>query len=144
DRGRRAALGRRHRGPRRGAGRALPRAPRRVQGAAELRVRRLAAPRPQREALQAAAAGAAGRPSSHVMAAVPSPEEVAVRHAITTVLQDYARGVDDRDWDLVRRCYHPDAVDDHGVYRGDVEGFVAHFARQARAWDRTAHYVFEP
>src|SRR5690606_36916929 len=81
---------------------------------------------------------------SHVMAAVPSPEEVAVRHAITTVLQDYARGVDDRDWDLVRRCYHPDAVDDHGVYRGDVEGFVAHFARQARAWDRTAHYVFEP
>jgi hypothetical protein len=29
-------------------------------------------------------------------------------------LVSYCRGVDRREWDLVREAYHPDAYDDHG------------------------------
>jgi ketosteroid isomerase-like protein len=45
--------------------------------------------------------------------------------AIRDVHLRYCHGVDRRDWDLVRSCYHEDAVDYHGPYNGGVEGFVA-------------------
>jgi len=66
--------------------------------------------------------------------AVPSRAQVAVpeafgaladRAAIRRQLVRYCRGVDRRDFDLVRGAYHPDAFDDHGTYKGDVEGFLA-------------------
>jgi 3-phenylpropionate/cinnamic acid dioxygenase small subunit len=44
--------------------------------------------------------------------------------AIRDVVHRYARGVDRCDWELVRACFHPDGIDDHGRYRGDVEGFI--------------------
>lgn len=40
------------------------------------------------------------------------------KEAIRTVLSSYCRGVDRRDWDLVRSAYHPDAYDDHGSFKG--------------------------
>lgn len=46
------------------------------------------------------------------------------RNAITDVLLRYVRGVDRRDWDLVRECYHPDAHQDHGAYDGGVDGLI--------------------
>lgn len=69
--------------------------------------------------------------------------ELGVREAIRDVLRRYGRGVDRRDWDLVRSCYHPDATDDHGVYRGDVDGFVAFFADQVGHWDGTSHHLLD-
>ncbi|WP_268959227.1 nuclear transport factor 2 family protein [Paraburkholderia elongata] len=36
----------------------------------------------------------------------------------------YCRGIDRMDFDLVRSCYHPDAIDRHGAYEGGVEGFI--------------------
>lgn len=74
----------------------------------------------------------------------PNGHVLAVRAAIVATLQAYAHGVDRRDWELVRSCYHDDAFDDHGVYRGGPDGFVAYFAKAALAWERTSHYVFEP
>ncbi|MGH3756408.1 nuclear transport factor 2 family protein [Actinophytocola sp.] len=47
------------------------------------------------------------------------------RWAISDLMHRYARSVDRRDWDGVRGCYHPDAIDDHGGYRGDREGLIA-------------------
>jgi ketosteroid isomerase-like protein len=53
-----------------------------------------------------------------------SAEQVADELAVRAVLAGYCRGVDRRDWDLVRSCYHDDAHEDHGVYQGSAPGFV--------------------
>jgi 3-phenylpropionate/cinnamic acid dioxygenase small subunit len=51
--------------------------------------------------------------------------ELSDRAAINDVLMKYVRGVDRRDWELVRSCYHDDAYQDHGAYAGDVDGLMA-------------------
>lgn len=43
---------------------------------------------------------------------------------IRDVMARYCRGVDRADWDLLRSAYHSDAYDDHGDYKGDVDGFI--------------------
>jgi len=44
--------------------------------------------------------------------------------AISNVLAVYCRGVDRRDWDLVREAFHVDAIDDHGVFVGSVDEMI--------------------
>lgn len=44
--------------------------------------------------------------------------------AIRDTLARYWRGVDRRDTALVTSTYHPGAYDDHGYYKGAVEGFI--------------------
>lgn len=46
------------------------------------------------------------------------------RDEILRVLQSYARGLDRLDNDLVRSCYWPEAIDDHGNFVGGVEDFI--------------------
>jgi hypothetical protein len=53
----------------------------------------------------------------------------------------YCRGVDRRDFDLVRSCYHPDANDDHGGYVGGVDGFIEYIGRELDAFELTVHSV---
>jgi hypothetical protein len=43
---------------------------------------------------------------------------------VTRLLVRYARGVDRRDWDLVRSTFHDDASDDHGAVSGSPEEFI--------------------
>jgi 3-phenylpropionate/cinnamic acid dioxygenase small subunit len=62
------------------------------------------------------------------------------RQAIQDVLLRYCRGVDRRDFDLVRSCYHDDAYDLHGSYEGGPDGFIEHLKRNAR-WDATMHVI---
>ncbi len=47
------------------------------------------------------------------------------KQEIEEVVLRYCRGIDRRDFDLVRACYHPDARDHHGSFDGTVEEFVA-------------------
>ncbi|MHB8465373.1 MAG: nuclear transport factor 2 family protein [Acidimicrobiales bacterium] len=61
-------------------------------------------------------------------------EELWAREQIRDCLYRYSRGVDRRDLDLVRSCYHPDATDAHGAYNGDLEGFLE-FVRQSTGTD---------
>jgi hypothetical protein len=49
---------------------------------------------------------------------------LADREAIRDCLMRYSRGVDRLDRELILSCYHPDAVDDHGVFIGDPEAFA--------------------
>lgn len=51
-------------------------------------------------------------------------EGLVARAEIADVLARYVHAVDRGDWDLLRSCYHADAYDDHGPYKGDVDGLV--------------------
>jgi ketosteroid isomerase-like protein len=49
---------------------------------------------------------------------------LADRQAIHDCLMRYSRGVDRLDRELILSCYHPDAVDDHGVFIGNRDEFA--------------------
>lgn len=66
-------------------------------------------------------------------------DDVVAREQIRDVIHRYARGVDRRDYDLVRSCYHLGATDDHGPYKGGVDGFVAWLTEQLAHWSVTSH-----
>jgi hypothetical protein len=68
-------------------------------------------------------------------------ERVVAEAAVRDVHLRYCRGIDRLDWDLVRSAYHPDAVDNHGPYQGDVEGFIA-FLHDVlpSAYESTTHF----
>jgi SnoaL-like domain len=55
--------------------------------------------------------------------------------------QQEIRGIDRRDFDLVRGCYHPDATDDHGDFRGGVDDFIAYVQRTIVRFERTLHFI---
>src|ERR1700745_1299632 len=54
----------------------------------------------------------------------PALEDLVAKQAIPEVLSRYCRGIDRRDWELLRSCYHPDAHDDHAIYRGERDGLI--------------------
>ena len=68
-------------------------------------------------------------------------DELVDRELIRDLVQRYARGVDRRDFDLVRSCYHPDAIDEHGPYRGGVDGFIEFLSEQLARWSVTQHVI---
>jgi hypothetical protein len=53
----------------------------------------------------------------------------------------YCRGVDRMDWALVRACYHPDGTDDHGGYKGGVDGFIAWVSPTLAKYQSTTHFT---
>jgi hypothetical protein len=53
-----------------------------------------------------------------------SLEHVADRMEIQHRIYSYSRGVDRLDLELAKSAFHPDAIDDHGVYKGNVEGMI--------------------
>jgi len=63
------------------------------------------------------------------------------RDEIRQVIYRYCRGIDRRRSDIVRDCYHPDATDDHGEYRGGIDGFVDYVERTMTIWESTNHFV---
>lgn len=62
-------------------------------------------------------------------------------YAIREVLNRYCRGVDRRQFDMVRSCYHPDATDDHGGFKGGVEPFIAMCTEILKRYERTMHFM---
>lgn len=82
------------------------------------------------------------------MADTPIPAHLAERvqaledrAAIHDALMRYLRGVDRKDWDLVRSAYYPDAVHDHGEYRGDVEGLIGWIERWHKIIPQVMHFL---
>jgi ketosteroid isomerase-like protein len=70
-----------------------------------------------------------------------STDELVAREEIRDVLYRYTRGIDRLDLDLVRSCYHPDAHDDHGAFRGDLDGFLAWVGDVLSSFDSTMHFI---
>ncbi|MEM8705935.1 MAG: nuclear transport factor 2 family protein [Actinomycetota bacterium] len=63
------------------------------------------------------------------------------RAEIIDVVHRYARGVDRRDWELVRSCYHPDATDHHGGFSGSVDEYLAWVEDLTGRYSATQHLV---
>ncbi len=53
--------------------------------------------------------------------------ELVDRQAIHDVILRYCRGVDRMDRELLLSAYHPDAIDDHGLFVGGPEAFADYF-----------------
>jgi hypothetical protein len=63
------------------------------------------------------------------------------KEEIRSAMYRYARGVDRRDYDLVRSAYHPDAYDDHGNYKGDVDGLIEWISRRHAVIEQSMHII---
>src|SRR5436190_257230 len=68
-------------------------------------------------------------------------EGLVSERAIRQVLLRYCRGIDRMDQELVRSCYHHDAVDDHGSFRGSPDEYVAWAWRLLGRYDTTMHFL---
>ncbi|MFT7650624.1 MAG: hypothetical protein ACI8Y4_005398 [Candidatus Poriferisodalaceae bacterium] len=68
-------------------------------------------------------------------------DDLLARQEIADVILRYARGIDRLDFDLVRSCYHPDAYDDHGSFKGDVEAFIEMCSAFLPTWTATQHFM---
>ena len=62
---------------------------------------------------------------------------------IRDVMARYCRGVDRGDWELVRTTYHTDAYDDHGDYKGGVDGFIAFGKSRTGGATQVMHFLGE-
>ena len=54
----------------------------------------------------------------------PELDVLLAKQEIRDVVMRFCRAADRLDLDLARSCYHPDAWDDHGSYRGGPEGLI--------------------
>src|SRR5207253_3010770 len=63
------------------------------------------------------------------------------KHEITEVLYRYCRAIDRLDEELVRSCYHPDGVDEHGSFAGDIDQYIGWVFDLLRKYDSTFHII---
>lgn len=61
--------------------------------------------------------------------------------AIMDVQKRYCRGVDRRDFAMVRACFHADAALDYGEYEGGVDGFLAMAEAGLATYGATTHFI---
>jgi hypothetical protein len=66
---------------------------------------------------------------------------LADRAAIHDAMLRWVRAVDRREWNLVREAFHPDAYDDHGIYRGNLEGLVVWLSERHATISHSSHVV---
>ena len=67
--------------------------------------------------------------------------ELLAREEIRGVLMDLARGTDRLDAELIRSCYHPDALDDHNAFRGGPAEFADWVLANLTHFAATMHFV---
>jgi hypothetical protein len=73
---------------------------------------------------------------------IAAVRELRDRQEIYDCLMRYCRGIDRLDRDLLLSAYHPDALDDHGVFVGGVEAFADHvFKLHGTYQHRTQHHI---
>ena len=63
------------------------------------------------------------------------------RSQIRDTLLRYCRGLDRKNFELVRSAYHDDAIDDHGGYCGDIPGLIAWMRDRHRSVEQCMHAI---
>ena len=67
--------------------------------------------------------------------------DLLAKDEIREVLMRLARGTDRRDAALIRSCYHADAVDDHGAFRGGPAEFAEWVPKTLAIFESTMHVL---
>ena len=67
--------------------------------------------------------------------------ELVAKNEIEEVIFRYARGVDRRDWDAVRACFHSDAIDQHGEFTGTPLEFIEWVRKRHANVPFSMHFV---
>ena len=69
-------------------------------------------------------------------------DAVISKQEIHDVLMRYARGIDRADKDLLRSCYHPDAIEEHGsTYAGPAHEYIDGAMGRIRSMGTMCHYL---
>jgi ketosteroid isomerase-like protein len=63
------------------------------------------------------------------------------KQEIHEVLMRYCRGIDRCDAELLHSVYHPDATDDHGLFKGKAADFVPWALKSLGRDEGTSHYI---
>lgn len=68
-------------------------------------------------------------------------EHLADKMECADLVARLARGIDRCDADLVRSCFHPNATDDHGLFKGTASDFVDWVIPVLESMERTQHVI---
>ena len=68
-------------------------------------------------------------------------ERLEAIYEIEQNLFKYARGVDRRDWNLVRLSYHEDANDNHGSFKGSIDGLISWMKQRHQGIQYSIHLI---
>ncbi len=91
--------------------------------------------------------GAVDSGDAAALESLPSPVSL---HSLQSLLDErdirnvvlrYCRAIDRRQYEMVRECYHPDAIDEHGDFTGTVDEFLDHVRRVIVAYECTMHFL---
>lgn len=63
------------------------------------------------------------------------------KQEIQETIYAYCRGIDRRDLDTVRACYHPNATDEHGSFSGGVDAYLDWVDGLLARYAWTMHFV---
>jgi hypothetical protein len=63
------------------------------------------------------------------------------KQEIREVIYLYCRGIDRRDLDAVRACYHPGALDHHGSFSGTIDEYLVWVDGLLARYEWTTHFV---
>jgi hypothetical protein len=67
--------------------------------------------------------------------------DLIAKQEIHEVLMRFLRSMDRQDWDTVRACFHPDAVHDHGTWRGSIDQFIEREKTTYKAFVTNTHFA---
>lgn len=70
-----------------------------------------------------------------------SPARLADRAEIQDVMYRWTRAVDRLDYDAIREVFHTDAIDNHGLYTGGVDGLIEWIRGRHRSVAMSMHIV---
>ncbi|MFW2853477.1 nuclear transport factor 2 family protein [Sphingomonas sp. TX0543] len=63
------------------------------------------------------------------------------KYEIEQALLRYTRGVDRKDWELVRSAYRADAIDIHGDFNGTIDEFIAYLVKRHENIEQSLHAI---
>jgi len=69
------------------------------------------------------------------------PDRLTDRAQLMDLMARYAQGVDRKDWAVVHGTYHTDAHDDHGEYKGGIDGFIDWVTRRHEKVEQSMHFL---